>query len=62
MERHINNKKNVYFYLLLYLHIFVSSESPIEFECSGPCPLRGLLFRNSILVCLSLVDVSVGVL
>ncbi len=60
VERHINNKKNVSFLsFALFAYICVFRKSHRSLSVSGPCPLRGLLFRNSILVCLSLVDVSV---
>lgn len=60
MECHINNEKKVTFLsFALFAYICVFRKSHRSLSVSGLCPLRGLLFRNSILVCLSLVDVSV---
>lgn len=56
MECHINNEKKVTFLsFALFAYICVFRKSHRSLSVSGLCPLRGLLFRNSILVCLSLV-------
>lgn len=52
-------KKVTFLSFALFAYICVFRKSHRSLSVSGPGPLRGFLFRNSILVLLSQVDVSV---